>query len=423
MVSDDVDDVTAAPAIIMVASNMVPASLVLPATADLGRTITAAGATHEIVDERMSRDHATVRWDRGSWAIRDLDSRNGTYVNSERIYGEVKRRGEVVVRLGHTIFLLVADGRGHPRISDGSTVVGPELARVYQVIQQLAQQGAGLLMIQGGAGSGKQFAARVYHAASPRSGPFNMVACSAIQGVADRLLFGGRKGVVETIGHLQIAHGGTLYLSDIAELDPTAQASLSKLLAARAANHIDTNIVCSGSELRVAVADGRLREDLFERFSKFAVALPPLRTRRVDLVHLMQLEAAEFGRAQQRELKLHPRLMEACLIRHWPGNVRELRAAVRHAATRAINDQREVVRPEDLLDTAGLPPGASSAETAVERKTTSQPNLAPTSLAGAMTRANGSLAVAARNLGIHRTQLAKLLEENAIAYEDVTQDD
>lgn len=434
VVIDDASDVpapgtAATPAMIMVACNSAPASLVVPPPAELGRTITAAGASHEIADERMSRDHAKVSWDRGTWTIRDLDSRNGTYVNGERVHGEVKRRGDVVLRIGHTILVLVADGRGHPRISDATdangSVVGPELARVHDQLQRLAHDGAGLALVQGGVGSGKQLAARVYHAASPRSGPFITVGCAAIHGVAERLLFGGKKGVVETIGHLQMARGGTLYLSDIAELDPTAQASLARLLAARDAGApIDTNIVCSGPDLRLAVSDGRLRPDLYERLSKLSVTVPPLRARRVDLARLMQLEAAELGRERGRALMLHPRLMETCLLRPWPHNVRELRAAIRHAGSRALADDREMIRPEDLLDSAGLPPGANSAETAVERKSgPSVPDLGPASLAQAMERANGSLAVAARALNMHRTQLAKLLEEAAIPYEGLAHDD
>lgn len=414
------DDVST-PAIVMIAFGAAT-PLMLPANADLGRVVRAEGATHEIVDERMSRDHATVRWERGTWTIRDLDSRNGTYVNAERVHGEVKRRGDVVVRLGHTIFVLVADGQGHPGISDG-TVVGPELARVYDQIRRLAQQGAGLLMVQGGAGCGKQYAARVYHAASPRSGPFNAVSCLGLQGVADRLIFGGKKGVVEMIGQLQMARGGTLYLAGIGDLDPAAQGSLVKLLAGRESGAIETNIVCSGYDLRLAVADNKVREDLAERLSKFSVVVPPLRTRRVDLIRLMQLEAAEFGRSRGVELELHPRLIEACMVRPWPGNVRELRAAVTFAATRAIADHRTLVRPEDLLDTAGLPPGTNSAETAVERKSAGPIEHTPASLAETLRRANRSLAVAARMLNLHRTQLAKLLEDAGIAYEGLAHDD
>src|SRR4051794_38404401 len=113
----------------MVANGMAPAGLVLPSSAELGRRIAAAGGSHEITDERMSRDHAKVRWDRGTWVIDDLESRNGTYVNGERIAGSVRRRGEVIVRLGHTLFVLVGDGRGQP-VRDGDPVVGPELERV-----------------------------------------------------------------------------------------------------------------------------------------------------------------------------------------------------------------------------------------------------------------------------------------------------
>jgi DNA-binding NtrC family response regulator len=414
------DDVST-PAIVI--AHGVASPLLLPANADLGRVIEAAGATHEIADERMSRDHATVRWAQGTWTIRDLDSRNGTYVNGERIHGEVKRRGDVVVRLGHTIFVLVADGQGHPGFADRGAVVGPELARVYDQIQQLARQGAGVLMVQGGAGSGKQCAARVYHAASPRAGgPFNVVSCQGLQGVADRLIFGGRKGVVESIGQLQMARGGTLYLAGIAELDPAAQASLVKLLE-RKAGTIDTNIVCAGSELRTAVADAKVREDLAAALAPFSVALPPLRSRRVDLIRIVQLEAAEVGQTHGATLELHPRLIEACAIRPWPGNVRELRAAIAFAASRALADQRTVLRPEDLLDTAGLPPGASSAETSVERKSGGSITHTPTSLAETLRRANGSLAVAARMLNLHRTQLAKLLEDAAIPYAGLAHDD
>lgn len=413
------DDAT--PAIVMIVHGVAP-PLLLPANADLGRVVKVEGATHAITDERMSRDHATVRWAQGTWTIRDLDSSNGTYVNAERVHGEVKRRGEVVLRLGHTIFVLVADGRGHPNNSEGSTVVGPELARVYDRIRQLAQQG-GLLMVQGGAGSGKQCAARVYHAASPRSGPFHTVSCHGLQGVADRLIFGGKKGVVERIGHLQMAHGGTLYLAGIGDLDPAAQGSLVKLLAQRDAGVLDTNIVCSGYDLCLAVADTSVRADLAERLSEVAVVLPPLRSRRVDLIRLIQLETTEVGRARGVTLQLHPQLIETCAIRPWPGNVRELRDAVRAAASRAIEDHRTLVRPEDLLDTAGLPPGASSAETAVERKSGGSLEHTPASLATTLQRAGGQLAVAARMLNLHRTQLAKLLEDAAIPYDGFAHDD
>src|SRR5207237_537038 len=130
----------------------------------LGRRIAAAGHAHEVNDERMSRDHATVTRDRDAWVITDLDSRNGTYVDGERITGMTKRRGDangdVVVRLGQSVFVLLADARGQPA-ADGDIVIGPELARAYEQIRRHASSDT--LLVHGESGSGKELAARLYH--------------------------------------------------------------------------------------------------------------------------------------------------------------------------------------------------------------------------------------------------------------------
>jgi DNA-binding NtrC family response regulator len=407
----------AVPAIVMVASGMQPAALVLPANAELGRKIAAAGATHEIADERMSRDHATVRRDRGTWVIVDLDSRNGTFVNGERAVArdEIRRRGDVVVRLGHTVFLLLADGRGHPAPDQDLVVVGPELARAHDRIRRAAH--VDTLLVEGEPGSGKELAARLFHASGPRkAGPFVAVNCAAIpEGVADRLLFGGKKGAaIETIGQLQLAHGGTLFLDNVDDLSATAQATLWRLLDAGGATSA-VAIVAGGHRLRAAVAERTFRDDLYGRFARAAVQLPPLRDRLVDIARLVRLELAQAAVASH-PLAPHPKLIESCCLRPWPGNIRELRASIRRAAGAAIDAGRDLVRLDDLPETAGMPPGTSSGETAVERK--SDAPLGKAAIAVAMKRANGVVSVAARALGVHRSQLYRLLEQHAIAYEE-----
>src|SRR5512138_3034020 len=142
----------------MVATGTAPATLVLPPNAELGRRVAAAGATHEIDDDRMSRDHATVRFDNGMWVIRDLDSRNGTFVDGDRLIGEQRHRGDLTLRLGGTVFLLVGDGRGHPAAT-GDTIVGPELGRVHEEIRRHAS--GHTLLVQGEPGAGKEVAARL----------------------------------------------------------------------------------------------------------------------------------------------------------------------------------------------------------------------------------------------------------------------
>ena len=414
----------AAPLILMLANGTQPASLPLSPPAELGRRIQAGGQTHEVSDERMSRDHAVVSWDNGGWRIRDLDSRNGTYVDGERITGETRREGDAILRLGHTLFALLADGRGHPA-PEGEHVIGPEVARAYEQIRRHASDD--LLLLYGEPGSGKEAAARLYHASGPRAGgPFVAVNCAAIpDGVAERLLFGAKKGAfsgaIEASGHFQMASGGTLFLDEVADLDAGVQARLLRYVETREVVPLGATtgapialgiVAASHRELRVAVKEHRFREDLFHHLTRQTVSLPPLRERRVDVVRLVQRELAAAG-----PVLPHPRLLEACCLRPWPGNIRELRAAVRRAAAIAIAEQREQVRPDDLDPIAGKAVTLTG-ETAVDRPLPLA-ELDKDAVIQALARANGVVSVASRILGVHRTQLYRLMAKHGIARDDI----
>jgi transcriptional regulator with PAS, ATPase and Fis domain len=428
---DDVSSVTegepAGPAIVMVATGPAPARLVLSVPAELGRRIAAGGKSHEVDDERMSRDHALVTTDRGMWVISDRDSRNGTFVDGERILGEVRRRGDVVVRLGHTVFILVANGRGHGGEDPADQVVGPELARVYDEVRR--HVAIDTLLIHGESGSGKELAARLYHDAGPRSaGPFIAVNCAAIpEGVAERLLFGSKKGAfsgaIDAIGHFQMAHGGTLFLDEIADLDPAVQAKLLRVLETREVVPVGaTNgtaveigiVAASHRELRQAVAERRFRDDLYYRLARTTVHMPPLRARKVDIARLVRREIAACVTGS-RKLSPHAKLVELCCTRPWPGNVRELRSAVRQAANAALAAGREIVRVEDLAATAGMPLGAAAGEPSGERPRPTAGEVDKDTVVAALARANQVISVAARALGLHRTQLYRLMEKYGIA--------
>src|SRR5689334_13109383 len=136
----------------------------------LGRRVRAGNDGSDgfdVDDERMSREHASVRRTGGEWRVRDLGSRNGTFVDGARIGGEVACRGDVVVRVGHSVFLLLADGRGYDRApADGDIVVGPELARAFDEVR--AHAASPCLLVHGESGAGKELAARLYHDAGPR---------------------------------------------------------------------------------------------------------------------------------------------------------------------------------------------------------------------------------------------------------------
>jgi DNA-binding NtrC family response regulator len=431
---DDVSSITEGaapdPAIVMVASGPNAASLVLAVPAELGRRIAAGDRTHEVDDERMSRDHAVVSHERGLWVIADRDSRNGTFVDGERVHGEARRRGDVVLRLGHTVFVLVADGRGHGGAHPDDQIVGPELTRVYDQVRRHAASAT--LLIHGESGSGKELAARLYHAAGPRAGGrFEPINCAAIpEGVAERLLFGSKKGAfsgaIDATGHFQIAHGGTLFLDEIADLDPAVQAKLLRVIETRevvpvgATNGtpVDIGIVAaSHRDLRQAVAERRFREDLYFRLALATVHIPPLRARKVDIARLIHREVAGAG----PKLAAHAKLIEACCLRPWPGNIRELRSAVRQAATEALAAGRDVVRVEDLAPTAGMPltpAGNDSGTTTAPERPRVVGEIDRDTVTAALGRANNVVSVAARSLGLHRTQLYRLMDKYGISRPD-----
>jgi transcriptional regulator with PAS, ATPase and Fis domain len=317
------------------------------------------------------------------------------------------------------VFALIVDGRGHPAPAS-DPVVGPELSRVYAQVQAHAAEDT--LLVHGESGSGKELAARLYHHAGPRrSGPFIAVNCATIpEGVAERLLFGSKKGAfsgaIDAAGHFQMANGGTLFLDEVAELDPAVQAKVLRVLETREVTPVGSStrvplslgiVAASHHELRDAVAERRFREDLYYRIAGATIHLPPLRERKVDIARLVERELRALGPA----FSAHAKLVEACCVRTWPGNIRELRAAVRQAATSARIEGRTVVRAEDLAATAGMPITVDKA--AMELRV-EPAELDRETIVAALTRANGVISNAARSLGLHRTQLYRLIERHAI---------
>lgn len=410
-----------APAIVMVAVCGRPAAIAVAPPAALGRRLVAGPVALDLVDDRLSREHATIAWEQGGWTIRDRGSRNGTFVDGVRIAGEVRRRGDAIVRLGHTVFALVVDGRGHPA-PDGDPVIGPELARAYAELE--AGASASCALVLGEPGAGKAIAARRYHAAGPRrAGPFIAVDCATLpEGLGDRLLFGGaRRESIDGVGHFQLAAGGTLYLASIADLEARVQLKLARALAtgelvragATTGAPLEANVIAATArDLRAAVAEGRFYEPLYRELARVSVRVPPLRERVVDLIRNVQREIADAATVAGRALTAHPRLLEACWLRPWPGNVHELRPAIRRAAEAALTAGRDAVQPADLDAADGRSTELRSGDTAVDRRPP-QP-LGRDVIAAALTQANGVIAVAARSLGIHRKRLRRLVADHGL---------
>lgn len=376
----------------------------------------------DLRDSCMSRKHATIRWDAGTWTVIDHGSRNGTYVDGLRVNGSVSGTNLGVVRTGETLLLLVSDlrpYRAHGVELREDRVVGVKTHEVLQAAFRAAR--AAVLHITGETGSGKEVVARAFHElAGSKSGVFVAVNCATIpEGLAERLLFGARRGAYsgadrDAAGYVQEADGGTLFLDEVGELDLNVQAKLLRVLEScevfplGASRPIQVALrICSAThrELRQAVAEGTFREDLFFRLGRPRVALPPLRERREEIPFLIERQLG----AVAPELVPRAALVEACLLRPWPGNVRELLAELRDAALAAQATGKGVVKLSHLPEGAGEQYATSSTPVGTG------PRVLPSrgEIEAALKACDGKVATAARRLGVHRNQLRRWLDKHS----------
>jgi transcriptional regulator with GAF, ATPase, and Fis domain len=402
-----------------------------------------------VADRRLSREHAEISLTPEGWRVRDLSSRNGTFVDGVRVEGETVAASPRVIRTGDTVFIPCDDIAAVVYPTDsGGPVVGTELRTAFDDVDRAAA-GSDTLLILGESGTGKELAARRFHERGPNArGAFVAVNCAAIPaGLAERLLFGAKRGAysgsaVDSIGHLQAAAEGVLFLDEVGELDLQVQAKLLRVLETRevvplGASHgtIVKTRICAAThqDLRGAVAERRFRGDLYHRLAPPEVVLPPLRERRDEIAQhvVAAVAAAAPGLSPQAEL------IEACLLREWPGNVRELRKQIHDATLKALSAAADRVRLEHLPLSAGRPLSAGV-------RSESEPPKAPASLPAAegpreyvkwsksMTRTllektliehSWNASAAARALGMPRQQIYREMSRLSIQPPKGEQDD
>ena len=380
-------------------------------------------------DDRLSRQHARIRWNGTRFQVADLGSRNGTFVGGSLVAdGEVTALPPVVVRTGRTISLLLPDIQAFEDAEvrvDGHGVVGPTLRQSWDAVERAARGGRSLLLT-GESGSGKELAARAFHRASGATGELVAVNCAAIPaGVAERLLFGARKGAYsgadrDADGYVATADQGTLFLDEVAELDLQVQAKLLRVLetgellplGAARPRPVSLRVVAATlRDLRAEVQAGKFRDDLYFRIGRPEVRLPALRDRLEDIPWLVAEAVRTSG------LPAHPSLIEACLLRPWPGNVRELVGEVSRAAHGATEAGRKVVRAEDLDGTAGRLLGTGEVATVAPGAARVKPASLPdhAAILAALRAESGNVTRSARRLGLHRNQLRRYLAKHADA--------
>lgn len=230
------------------------------------------------------------------------------------------------------------------------------MQQVYDLIRQVAPSKTTVL-ITGETGTGKELVARAVHRASPRADAlFVPINCAAIPAdILESELFGYEKGaftgaIKTRIGKFEMAEGGTLFLDELTEMPMALQAKLLRVLQENVIERLGSNrsipidiriIAATNRDPRQAVADGKLREDLYYRVNVFNIALPPLRERRDDIPAL----AVSFLAGHALSGNISPSTL-ACLQRYdWPGNVRELQNVIERAA---VLSQGSPIEPRHL---------------------------------------------------------------------------
>ncbi|MBC8070551.1 MAG: sigma 54-interacting transcriptional regulator [Deltaproteobacteria bacterium] len=368
-----------------------------------------AQATLAIDDARLSRAHAQIGWVRGTWQVVDLGSRNGTSIDGHRIRGAQTAASASVVRVGRSLLLLCDDVRpwdGWNAPSAGP-VIGPRMQASIVALERAGTRGVPAF-IAGETGTGKELAAAAYHRGTGRDRRMVAVNCASIpESLAERLLFGSRRGAfsgaTDAQGLFEAADGSTLFLDEVGELDLAVQAKLLRVLetgevlplGATASRKVDVRVCCaSHRDLQEAVEAGRFREDLYYRLVRRRVRLAALRERREEIPLFVAHALAKHGPS----LWAHERFIEHCCLLPWHGNVRELLGELECAVHTALDAGSDVLRVEHLPNVEAPRAVAADREAVL------------TAIAGS----HGNLAAAARALGLHRTQLYRLLEKLGI---------
>jgi DNA-binding NtrC family response regulator len=306
---------------------------------------TAEGVKVPLTDPLVSRLHAELELDDGGVWLRDLGSRNGTWVDGlrvERVRFEQPGRFRVgATELSVTFAEQPAKVPLWPEDRLGKLLGRSEPMReLFMQLTKVAGSDAAVL-INGETGTGKELVASELHAASKRaSGPFVVVDCASLpENLLEAELFGHARGaftgaVAARVGSIEAAEGGTVFLDEVGELPLAMQPKLLRVLESKCVRRVgetgqtpvDVRFVsATHRDLEAMVAQGQFREDLFFRLTVLPLEVPPLRARTEDLplllAHFLPKDAAPLEAATLAALETH----------RWPGNVRELKSFAERA--------------------------------------------------------------------------------------------
>lgn len=234
-----------------------------------------------------------------------------------------------------------------------------QIQNVLRMVERVADSDSTVL-VHGETGTGKELIARAIHYNSPRAkGPFVPINCGAIPGeLLESELFGHIKGaftgaIANRVGRFEMAEGGTIFLDEIGDMDPTLQVKLLRALQEKSFEpvgstktvHVNVRVITATNvNLEDAVEAGRFREDLYYRLNVIPINIPALRERKSDIPLLLKHFMDSFGKNKGRSLTGFSEDALDCLVHYqWPGNIRELENLMERMTILKGHGQLEVV--------------------------------------------------------------------------------
>lgn len=273
---------------------------------------------------------------------------------------------ELVRRVQEAREMVSSLALSHPIFDDDidSEFVGSsrKMREVFDLIYKLCRVDTSVL-IRGENGTGKELVARAIHYNSPRkTGAFVAINCGAIpETLIESELFGHEKGAFtgateRKIGKFQLANNGTFFLDEVAELSPSMQVSLLRVLQERKFNPVGSHrevktdariIAATNRNLEKMIEQGQFREDLFYRLNVMPIFLPPLRERAEDIPDLVSYFIKKLSKPHARSfIGIEDEALALMKQYRWPGNIRELENVIERAF---------IVENSDYIKSSSLP--------------------------------------------------------------------
>ncbi len=308
------------------------------------------------------------------------------------------------------------------------------MKQVMEMVKKVAQSEASIILLQGESGTGKDLLAQaIHHLSRRRSASYVVINCSALpENLLESELFGYEKGSFTDAkqrkkGLIEIANGGTLFLDEISTLELHLQAKLLRFLETHTFKrigglkdiYVDLRvIVATNQDLEIASQEGKFRRDLFYRLNVCPIYIPPLRTRKEDIIPTSEYFIRHYNQNFRKNIKgLHKTSEELFLGYDWPGNVRELKNAVERAM---------IFEEDSSISPKYLPIHLNGQSNSIRNNASpfsldenlALPKMERTLLIKALRKTNGNKTQAAKVLNITRDTLRYKIKKFKIKPED-----